>query len=531
MLYMQIEELPALADGLCRTEAWQALRPMLGLPEDLTYAGAVSEWLGTFGLGSDDVILLGRARLGVVMTGLEAIASGGPDGPAVELRPKFAVLLDTGASEGTLNDVAGRKLPKLARHAYGDGLEVSSSERGGGIVTIARSPEPGRQIVWSVHQRVLVVANDEATLERVLATAGGEVTSLGTSAQLAALRREVRADDAAVFAYISSRGAGSLLGVGPGALAAGVTGETDAMTAVTRGFGNVVEGSVEAVGYSGTFEDGLFVDRYFTSLRPGVAKAAASLRPAADLPLSLDMVADGFSDATLLRVQRPGESADALLAAVSAHVDVAASMALTELAIELRRSYGVVPDEPVAPMLGDEILFVDSGDDSVLAAFEVRDRAGIERAVRRYLQANGARVSSLEANGVEILASTHDDQRAAAFVGRFVLLGTPAQIIAAVAARAGGGAAAGLAAVVAGRPNALVASQRADVEDAAMALAGIARLLRLKTPADEQLGSETKRNAIAAIPPALSVTEVARGGVYVETRSALGNLSLVSVLF
>jgi len=69
-----------------------------------------------------------------------------------------------------------------------------------------------------------------------------------------------------------------------------------------------------------------FVDRYYTMLTPRVADAIAQqVRPAAGEPAALGLVPPGVAEVTLVRVARPGETFDALLTALSSHVDASVS--------------------------------------------------------------------------------------------------------------------------------------------------------------------------------------------------------------
>jgi hypothetical protein len=538
LLFAQIDSLPAVAEGLTQTDAWRRLAGPLGLSSQLEYVGPVSDALGRLGVGPGEAVALGRAQVGVVVTAVEAGAEPGGEGgeePAVVIRPRFALLFETHLSERNVRPAVAERLPLLARRFYGDETVVEERAYGDATLTTARAPSGDRQIVWTVRGGLVVVGNHPDPVVAVVDTAAGRLPSLQRSFYLDRVRPAVGGDSAAVFAYLSQAGVARLVGVGPGVIAGTLTAEPDRATTVARLFGEVSERAVQAMGYSGTFEDGRFTDRYFVMLTPPVAEALArEVRPVEAEPTALALAPEGFSEVTLVRLQRPGETFDALLTALSANVTVGVSAALTQIAIELRRQYGVEASQPVSPHLGDEIAFLDlGGGGPVVAAFEVRDRAGLLPVVERYLRKDGARVSGESAAGYDILSSTHEDGRAAAFVGRYVVLGTREQLARVVAARTAPAPspARPLAEAIEREPSAVIATQRDDRAAAGELILAVSAALRATDGSPELLQSPEAAEALAGLAPAVSLTRLRDGGLYTETRSPVGSLTYMTWFF
>jgi hypothetical protein len=531
MAFVEVPSLPALASGLAETEAWRELSGPLGLSSQLDYAGPVAALLGRIDMGPDDAVALGRGQLAFVVTGVEAGAASEEGEAAVVVRPRFAILLKTHLRAAKARELAASRLPLLARRAYGEQTAVEEAEYLGAPVSIARAPEGGRQIVWAVLDDLVVLGNHEEPVRAVLDTASGRAPSLAGDFYLERLRREVGADRAAVFAFFSQTGVGRLVGIGPGVVAGTLAGDPGRAASVAQLFGGVSEGTVRALAYSGSFEAGGFVDRYYTVVTPALADALArEVTPLRSEPEVLDLVPPSAREVTVMRVERPGESFDAMLTALSSRVDVGVSATLTQIAVELRRGYGVVPEEPVSPMLGDEVAFLDFGDGEPLAAvFEARDRSGLLAVIDRYLRADGASVMTDTYGGTDLLASTHEDGRAAAFVGRYVVLATPAQIRAIVDARGKAeGATESLRRRLEETPDAVLGSRRVGDRSAAELLLAISAALRTSDGSPELLERPDVREAVARLAPEVGVVRLREDGFSSETRSAVGNLTFLT---
>jgi hypothetical protein len=207
-------------------------------------------------------------------------------------------------------------------------------------------------------------------------------------------------------------------------------------------------------------------------------------------------------------------------------------MTLTQIAIELRRSYGVEADHPVSPALGDEILFVDyAAGQPVIAIFEVRDSVAILPVVERYLTKDGAHVTTETYGGFDVMRSSRADGRAAAFVGRYLVLGTREQIVRAIDARAAGEAGASeVRDLVTANPRTVLATERRETAAPGELLLEISRVLRTTDGAPELLDRPDVHDALESLPPAVSHTELRDGGLYVESRSAVGGLSYLTSL-
>ena len=395
-------------------------------------------------------------------------------------------------------------------------------------------------MIWAVVDDVVILGNDVDAVRAVLDTAGKRAPSLAGSFYLERARTLVNAPGALVFGYAAARTGGDIVGISLGGIGTDDTSTStgtstsDAEPAPLGGLlSGLAKGAAHAVGYSGRFENGRFVERTATILTPRIAEAMASSVTASQAePQSLALVPDGLEEVNVVRIRRPGETVDGLLTSLSGSVDVTVSATLTQMAIGSRRAFGAEASDTLSPLVGDEIAFLDFGNGEPFAvAIEVVDSARTLPIVARYLSEDGNRSTSEIYGGFELLRSTHEDGRAFAFLGRFAVYGTRDQLVRMIDARAAGGrSGSDLAKMLSGSSTALIGTERRDDRDAAELLFALSVAMRTSDGAPETLEREEVKTARAGIPRATSRWDLRDGALVVETRSAVGNLSILTSL-
>lgn len=540
-LFIELDSLPDLAEGLTESDAWARLGKPVGLSSQLDYAGPLSELLGRLEMGPDDAVVLGRSQFAVVVTSVTAgpgvsDATGDPDGLVV--RPRFALVVKTHSGADTAQRLARERLPALARKAYGAGAPIAEIGGPGGSITVAQGPSPDRKMVWAVHEDVVVLGNDIDGVRGVVDAATSRVPALAGSLLLERARAHVRADGAIVFAFAAAPAGGDVVGLTLGSLAS-VAPDPDAEgTDATRPsppvaglVSGISKGAAQAVGYAGRFEEGRFVERMATIFTTRMADALSQSVVATEgESQALALVPEGTDEVNVVRIQRPGETIDGLLTALSGSVDVTVSATVTQLAIASRRSFGATAADTLAPLIGDEVAFVDFGQgEPVAAIFEARDAAKLLPVVARYLSEDGARTVSEPYGGFEILTSSLGDGRAVAFIGRFVVYATRDQLVRMIDARSSGnGSDPELRRVLATAPAPILATARTDDRDAAELLLALSAAFRTSDGSADILEREDVLSARRGIPRSTSRWDLRDGVLVVETRSAVGFLSILA---
>src|SRR5262245_47870459 len=105
--YLEINSVPQVLKELTATTAWKQLAPAYGLTDKLDYAGALGSLAQFAGVLGGETTLLARAQLGVVVTALEVRGE--------QVKPRWALLAETHASQRDLQKVIEKRLPELAR--------------------------------------------------------------------------------------------------------------------------------------------------------------------------------------------------------------------------------------------------------------------------------------------------------------------------------------------------------------------------------------------------------------------------------
>jgi hypothetical protein len=222
-----------------------------------------------------------------------------------------------------------------------------------------------------------------------------------------------------------------------------------------------------------------------------------------------------------------------MLKQVVPRVDLVAGVALREFVLSIRKQFGLEATDRVGDALGNEVTLVRFGGPEPTAMIvRVKDKPKIAPILERYLAEGGSKVSTVDYNAVQVSLSSHEDNRAAAFVGEFLILATRDQIAKMIDAEAnsdGLGRDERLAQVLTNPPaRATIISYKPEVRDAAEMMMAVAAITK-SGPADQAAADQAAIDAaLARVPPSLSFTEFRDYGIITESRSAVGNFSLIS---
>ena len=235
-------------------------------------------------------------------------------------------------------------------------------------------------------------------------------------------------------------------------------------------------------------------EKYLTVLRPNVAAAIAEpLKSATRANLeSLNLVPRQVEDFTILNVEGVGELPDRMLKQLVPRVDVVAGLALREFVLSMRKQFGLEATDRVGDALGNEVTLVRFGGSEPTAMIvRVKDKPKIAPILERYLAEGGSKVLTVDYNGKQVSLSSHEDNRAAAFVGEFLILATRDQIAKMIDAEAnsdGLGRDERLAQVLTNPPaRATIISYKPEVRDAAEMMMAVAAITKAAPPIRRRL--------------------------------------------
>jgi hypothetical protein len=535
LAFVEIDSLADLADGFTSTTAWRELAPVLGLSSQLRQVGFFTGLVGRSGLGPDEAVVAGRAQYAIAITGIESDTGETDEGPYLHLKPSFALIIETHTKPDTAARLVRERASIIAQRIYGEAVVEHSDDYRGSRLLVFDGPGPGHQLVASSEGSVVLIANQADAMKRCLDAIAGRASTLAEDATLKQMRPEVGLDPS-VFAYVTAAGMEKLVDLWP-LLIAGRAAEPESISV----FADLIEHISKQAGagllYSSEFEAEGVTEKYLTVLRPQIAEALTQPLKAASAAgfELLAIVPRGIESLTLLSVENPGELPEHVFKQLSPAVDLVAGVALREFVINLKKQYGLEPADSVGDAIGSQIALANFGDDQPRAMFiRVNDRSRLEPIVDKYLKRKAGSLTNEQPNGREILVSSDDERRAAAFVGNFLVLGTRDQIVKVIATdekRDGQDGDERLKQALLSRPaNASIAHYRVPVEDAGKLLLAISKLTRVTDGSLELLDRESARKALDRLPRSISFTEFRDYGVYTQTRSAVGNFSVVAAL-
>ena len=77
LVYLEADSLPAIADAITKTDAWQGLAPAAGIRAGAEQTGTLGKLMAWTGIGSAESLVLSRAQIAIVVLGFDA--AGGED--------------------------------------------------------------------------------------------------------------------------------------------------------------------------------------------------------------------------------------------------------------------------------------------------------------------------------------------------------------------------------------------------------------------------------------------------------------------
>jgi hypothetical protein len=535
LAFVEVDSVGDLVDGLTHTQAWRELAPVLGLSSQLGQIGMVTDFIGRTGLGPDEAVVAGRAQYAIAITGVDSNAGETSDGAYIHLKPLFSLIIETQSKPDVAARLVRERAPAIAERIYGESVSENTEEYHGSPVMIFRGSGSRLPLYASALGSVVLLANDSESMTACLDSIAGRATSLAEDSTLKQRRSEV-GDGASVFGYVTASGIQKLVELWP-LLALSRAADPDTASLVADLIEHVSKESVSGLLYSLAFESDGVTEKYLTILHPEMADALMEpLKPApAASFVSPRLIPRSIESLTLLSAEQAGDLPERVLKRISPNVDIVAGVALREFVINFRKQYGLQSSDSIGAATGPEIAIVNFGDDQPRAMLiKVSDKSKLETAVARYLARKGGSVGREQSAGVEIMISSSDDRRAAAFVGEFLVLATRDQILKIIETlgnRDGLDSDVRFKQILASRPaDASIASYRSGVDDAGNLLLAISKLTRVTDGSPELLDRDAARQALNHLPRSNSVTEFRGSGIYIETHSAVGNFSALGSL-
>lgn len=527
-IYLEINSLPDVLEGVVDTNAWKALDPLMSShvsARQVRWLGRLAAWSG---VGPAEVVVLSRAQVAVAVFGLGADVAG----DALRIRPSIALVAETHTGERRTRAVVLSRVEEYARRIYGVGANVERRQIDGTEFNIWTSASGDRRIVAAVVGSVAVVGSDETAVRNCLAVRRGERQSLAGSAGLADMRSRLAGGgttETGAFGYASAEGTTKLLEIAAVAYAGQITTEPRMQGLVATVLPPLARRTLGAIGWKSRFIGGGTEDQYFVAVQNGVA---ARLRDSLAAP-PVDTIGD---DAALLPLQtwsfsrylcsNPAAAWHTFNIALSAQL-LAVDAALVGAGLnQLLKPYGIDEPERFLSTIGGEIVTarLDPDSEHAVVIFQVRNEQALREFVAKRI---GAAPRHEKFGDYDLIVSRNEEHGAACFMQNRLLMGDVEDLRRVLAAQVAG--------------HTLKDTDRFERAKAATSTGANATtftedstsqgILEMAAPdAAAKVGPEASRyeRVLNQLPMAVTESQITADGVERRTRSAFGQFGAIA---
>lgn len=521
--YVEVNNAPQVIEQLTATNAWRQLAPAYGLSDKLNYAsklGGLAQFAGTLG---GEATVLARAQFAVAVTALEVRGE--------QIKPRWVLVAESHTGKGALQSVIEKRLPELARRAFGQSTRVASEYGGVPIVVYQSASNPDKQLLSAQVESVWLLANHPEAMRACIETRLGRAPSLANNFYLQQARTAVERSGE-VFGFITGEGVTRLLRFGSFMLAGGAIGSVGKAAlagAVGDIFTDFSSKSTDGAAYGVSFENGAVVDRYELLLKPDLTETLrAALKVNMNAPRVLTLLPATVREVTLLNLENPGQAFGTLETAISGRVGAGQSFILRQFLSGMQEAFfGLRADELAARAIGEEVASLNFTDDveGRIWLLKMRDQALLRKLIEKVLTGGGLSMQREQRAGAELWHSSDEGRGSALFFGGYVGLGKRAQLLKLLEGRGGLKLNDAPQLAQASRPSqtGVMLGLASTKEDSAELMARVARALGAAQASAEPA-------ILNQLPMSVSVTSFTPQGLYVESHAPLGSFPLYAAV-
>jgi hypothetical protein len=512
LAYLEIPDPAGLAEQLSTTGAWKALAPTLGWPQRLAGLGSIRRLLPLADFGQENLEGLLTVPMALAVTGVE-VERG-------DIRPHLAFLFQTSEATDDLERSMQSHLKALANRAYGNVTE-QTLDYAGHKIHLFQSPDGSHRIAWSIVDRSALISNQMGSIQSMIDTGDHRRASLEANPKFQQ-SRATQPDSTPVFGYINTETLGKTLQQS--------SWSAESSSAPARMAGSALQILLSAfdvsLAYGLAVEDGAVVERYHwlstTELSQELTPSPQERETITD---SLQFIPQGTKSFTLLRLGDLDHLFERLDATLSRRLPAFSSIALRELIIRLKRTWGFDRQDTMADTIKGDIAVIEGDHPELLVVARAKRKAKLAALIGKYLGHDGGAARSVRYKAFDIFSSTDETRRAFCFLDDTLLIGPVDLIKWVIDARAQGQtldrAPDTSTLIDQYGQGALEVSVRLDRQDAARRIAtGFQGFSARPVDADQI------KNLIRGLPPTIRTTRSSSQGLVSETRSPWGEFPL-----
>lgn len=521
--FVEVNNAPQVIEQLTATNAWRQLAPAYGLSDKLNYAGKLGSLAQFAGALGGEATVLARAQFAVAVTALEVQGE--------QVKPRWALIAETHTGKTNLQSVIERRLPELARRAFGQSTQVASEYAGVPIAVYQSAANANRQLLSAQIESVWLLANHPETMRACIETRLGRTPSLANNFYLQQARTAVERSGE-VFGFITGEGVTRLLRFGSFMLAGGAIGSVGKAAlagAVGDIFTDFSSKSTDGAAYGVSFENGAVVDRYSLLLKPDLTETLrTTLKVNTNAPRVLTLLPATVREVTLLNLENPGQAFGTLETAISGRVGAGQSFILRQFLSGMQEAFfGLRADELAARAIGEEVASLNFTDDveGRIWLLKMRDQALLRKLIEKILTGGGLSMQREQRAGAELWHSSDEGRGSALFFGGYVGLGKRAQLLKLLEDKRGLKLNDAPQLAQASRPSqtGMMLGLASTKEDSAELMARVAHALGAPKVTAEPA-------VLNQLPMAVSVTSLTAQGLLVESHAPLGSFPLYAAV-
>ena len=421
IVYVEFNNLAAVAHAIQHSEAWQAAAPITQ-----SRTATQNPFLNTAvraGIGPLPAVLFARAQIALVVIGLNT----SEENDTLKVRPEVAIIAETHTSRWRTKPAAIEAVKHLANFAYGASM---CSERSADADYIDCSVAGGeRKIIGAVEGTLVVIGNSDNAVRSCLEVRRGVRPSIHTDSEMVKVRSSLASDKTLGFGYISPANSAKLFSWAAPMLMGHAPGDQQLEQLLAVSAGKVLRG----VAWTANPSAQGIEDRFLFSLEPGVV---SRLQPAFETAERDEnfwkLVPEGFQSLTIYRNKAPATAWNSLDSAVSFKLDALPAVLFGSLLRSSLSVYGIENPKEVLPALNPPLLTLkpsQGAEGSILVA-RVSDEERLRRSLAQevFKGDKGEILDGLASNPAT------GKEFAAVFADGYVLLGKTENMRASLAA-------------------------------------------------------------------------------------------------
>ncbi len=367
IVYVEINNLAAVANAIQQSEAWQATAPITHskpIAQNRILANA-----GRAGIGPLPAVLFARAQVALVVVGMNT----SEENDTLKVRPEIALIAETHTSKWRTRTAAVEAIKQLANLAYG---ASTCNERSAGADYVECSVAgTERKILGAIDGSLVVIGNSDNAVQSCLDTRRGVRPSIRTDPELLKVRSSVTSDKTLAFGYISPANSAKIFSWAAPLLMGQAPGDQQLEQLLAVSAGKILRG----VAWTANPAPRGIEDRFLFSLEPGVV---SRLQPAFEKITEPEesiwkLVPEGFQSLTIYRNKAPATAWSSLDSAVSLKLDALPAVLFGSLLRSSLSVYGISNPREALTTLSPPLLTLrpSQGSEGSILVARVNDEA------------------------------------------------------------------------------------------------------------------------------------------------------------